>query len=78
VVSTFLFLERHLRQRAQILINQRRGTANARTPSGGVGGNSSIVSWWLARSSHARCIRSKSARSDGETAFAAKVPHAAA
>src|SRR5262245_22111032 len=47
-------------------------------PAGGLGGNSSIVSWWRARSNHARCIRSKSARSDGDTALAAKVPHAVA
>jgi hypothetical protein len=59
-------------------IDQRRGTANAREPAGGLGGNSSIVSWWLARSSHARCIRSRSVRSVRDTALAAKVPHAAA
>src|SRR6476646_5547308 len=57
---------------------ERAGKASELHPAGGAGGNPSSQSWWYARVSSDRCMRSSSSRSVADLALTAKAPHAAA
>ena len=57
---------------------ERAGKASELHPAGGAGGNPSSQSWWYARVSSDRCMRSSSSRSVADLALTAKAPHTAA